>query len=114
MLNASETDAVIKLDSRDAIYVPHDMAAYAAGNAVRKLHGAIFRTIALSMTLVGPEARAAGELCGSARTSSAGKKRLDVTGRLRREPNSEPFVFESVDDRWPPTRHCFPTDGVTG
>ena len=108
-LNASSTDAVMKLYTADGVFMPQHFPSSVGSPAVRVAYDAIFSTITLSVTFNILEVHQLAPDWAFARTSSAGTVKVHATGSSSSEANQELFVFQKEEDAWMIARYCFST-----
>lgn len=107
-LNASSTDAVMRLYAPDGVFMPCYSASSVGATAIRKAYEDVFKAITLDvkfdiveLVLMSPE-------WAFARTNSAGTQTDHATGRRTSEGNQELFIFHnSAGEGWRISRYCF-------
>jgi uncharacterized protein (TIGR02246 family) len=108
-LNASSTDAVMKLYASDGVFMPQNSPSNVGGQAVRKAYDAVFGAIKLSVKFDIAEVRQLAPDWAFARTNSAGRVKVNATGESSAEGNQELFVFQKIGGTWKIARYCFST-----
>ncbi|HWO27755.1 MAG TPA: SgcJ/EcaC family oxidoreductase [Candidatus Acidoferrum sp.] len=106
-LNASDTDAVMKLYAWDGVFMPQNSPSSIGSGALRKAYEAVFGAITLSVKFEIAEIRQIAPDWVFARTNSAGTTKVHATGAGGREANQELFLFQKVHDVWKIARYCF-------
>ena len=108
-LNASSTEAVIKLYAPDGIFMPQNSPSSIGTVAVRKAYDAVFHAITLSVTFNVAEVQQLAPDWAFARTNSAGTATVHATGERSAEANQELFLFQKLEGAWKIARYCFST-----
>ncbi len=108
-LNASDTEAVIKLYTADGVFMPQNSPSSAGLEAVRNAYQAVFRTIRLTVQFAVQEVHQVAPDWAFARTNSAGSNLVLASGQTSSEANQELFVLHKVDGAWKIARYCFST-----
>jgi uncharacterized protein (TIGR02246 family) len=108
-LNASSTDAVMKLYASDGVFMPQNSPSSVGAQAVRKAYDAVFGAIKLSVKFDIAEVRQLAPDWAFARTNSAGRVKVNATGESSAEGNQELFVFQKIGGTWKIARYCFST-----
>lgn len=108
-LNASSTEAVMKLYAPDGIFMPQGSPSAIGTEAVRAAYDAVFQAITLKVTFDIAEVKQAGPEWVFARTNSAGVVTVHATGEQAPEANQELFVFQKLEGSWKIARYCFST-----
>jgi uncharacterized protein (TIGR02246 family) len=108
-LNASDTEAVMHLYAADGVFMPQNFPSSVGADAVRKAYDSVFHTITLSVKFKVEEIRQVAPDWAFARTTSAGRVKVNATGGGGPEANQELFVFQKIGDAWKIARYCFST-----
>ena len=108
-LNQSNTDAVMKLYAADGVFMPQNSPSSVGAQAVRKAYDAAFDAIKLTVKFDVVEVQQLAPEWGFARTNSAGRVKVNATGKTSAEGNQELFVFQKIGDTWKIARYCFST-----
>lgn len=107
-LNASNTDAVMKLYSNEPVFMPQHSVAQNGKEAVKQAYDFVFKTIKLNVEFSIYEIEEFGDTAW-ARTSSKGKTTILENGAVIDEGNNELFVFKKVNGEWKIHRYLFAT-----
>jgi uncharacterized protein (TIGR02246 family) len=109
-LNASDTDAVMRLYMEDGVFMPPFSQSAVGAAAVRKAYDAVFKAIILSVKFYVAEIVQIADDWAFARTNSAGTTTVHATGAKSAEANQELFIFRNdADGRWKIARYSFST-----
>ena len=108
-LNASSTEAVMKLYAPDGIFMPQNSPSSIGTAAVRAAYDAVFSAITLRVAFTLAEAKQLSPDWAFARTNSAGTATVNATGEHSAEANQELFIFKKGDDGEWRARYCFST-----
>src|SRR4051812_33524790 len=108
-LNASDTEAVMKLYASDGVFMPQNFPSSVGADAVRKAYDNVFNTITLKVKFNVAEVQQLGADWAMARTNSAGTATVKATAGGGPETNQELFLFQKVDGAWKIARYCFST-----
>lgn len=108
-LNASDTEAVLRLYASDGVFMPQHSPSSVGTETVRKAYSAVFGSIRLSVKFQTAEIRRVAEDWAFARTNSAGTATILATGATSAEANQELFVLQKIDGEWKIARYCFCT-----
>jgi uncharacterized protein (TIGR02246 family) len=107
-LNASNTDAVMRLYSDDGVFMPPYSQSAIGAAAVRQAYDAVFKAIKLSVKFKIAEVIEIAPDWVFARTNSAGTTTINATGSKSAEANQELFIFKkATDGRWKIARYSF-------
>ena len=107
-LNASSTDAVMRLYSEEGVFMPPYSQSAIGAAAVRQAYDAVFKAIKLSVKFNIAEIVAIAPDWAFARTNSAGTTTINATGAKSAEANQELFIFQKgKDERWKIARYSF-------
>ena len=107
-LNASNTDAVMRLYSEEGVFMPPYSQSAIGAAAVRQAYDAVFKAIKLSVKFNIAEIVAIAPDWAFARTNSAGTTTINATGAKSAEANQELFIFQKgKDERWKIARYSF-------
>jgi uncharacterized protein (TIGR02246 family) len=109
-LNASDTNAVMRLYAEDGVFMPQHFQSAVGAEAVRQAYEAVFKAIKLSVTFKVAEIVVMSPDWVFARTNSAGTVTIHSTGATSAEGNQELFIFrKGSDGTWKIARYCFST-----
>ena len=107
-LNASDTESILKLYSKDPIFMPQHVPAQIGRDQVRGVYKQVFGTIKLNVEFTIHDIEEFGDLA-YARTSSAGKKTILGNGEIVNQANNELFVLRKEDGDWKIHRYIYST-----
>ena len=108
-LNDSDTEAVMKLYTRDAVFMPQHFPSSVGAEAIRQAYDGVFQSIRLTVTFHIEEVQAVSPEWAFARTNSVGSVLMHATAQSSAEANQELFVLQKVDGEWRIARYCFST-----
>ena len=108
-LNASSTDAVMRLYASDGVFMPQNFPSSVGTVAVRQAYDGVFTAITLTVKFNIAEVHQIAPDWAIARTNSAGTSRVNATGSTTAEANQELFVFQKINGAWKIARYCFST-----
>jgi uncharacterized protein (TIGR02246 family) len=108
-LNASNTDAALRLYAPDGVFMPQHSHASIGPAAVRKAYDAVFAAITLTVQFDIAEIRQIAPDWVLARTNSAGTTKNNASGLYSPEANQELFLFQKINGAWKIARYCFCT-----
>jgi uncharacterized protein (TIGR02246 family) len=97
-LNASDTNAVMKLYAEDGIFMPQHSPSAVGAADVRKAYDAVFKTIKLQVKFKVAEVVVMSPDWAFARTNSAGTCTVIASGAKSAEGNQELFIFKKGPD----------------
>jgi uncharacterized protein (TIGR02246 family) len=107
-LNASNTDAVMRLYSEDGVFMPPYSQSAIGAAAVRQAYDSVFKAIKLSVKFNVAEVVEIAPDWAFARTNSAGTVKVNATGAKSAEANQELFIFKKgTDGSWKIARYSF-------
>ncbi|MGC2494419.1 YybH family protein [Candidatus Binatus sp.] len=107
-LNASNTDAVMRLYAEDGVFMPPYSQSAIGVDAVRQAYDAVFKAIKLSVKFNVAEVVEIAPNWTFARTNSAGTVTVNATGVNSAEANQELFIFKKgADGSWKIARYSF-------
>jgi len=107
-LNASDTDAVMRLYTADGVFMPPYSQSAVGAAAVRQAYDAVFKAIALSVKFDVAEVVEMAPNWVFARTNSAGTVTVHATSAKNAEANQELFIFRKGNDgSWKIARYSF-------
>ena len=109
VLNASNTDGVLKLYSKNPIFMPQHAPAQVGRAAVKQAYDNVFNTIKLDVKFTTHEVEVLGDTAW-ARTSSAGKTKILANNVVVNEGNNELFIFKKENDGWKIHQYLFSTN----
>ena len=113
-LNASDTGAVMKLYTADAVFMPQNSPSAVGTDAVWRAYDAVFSAIRLRVEFKVAEVRQLAPDWVLARTNSAGQVTVRASGEKAPEANQELFLFQKVGGDWKIARYCFSTTNPPG
>jgi uncharacterized protein (TIGR02246 family) len=93
-LNASSTDAVMSLYTKDGVFMPPYSSSAIGSDAVREAYDAVFAAIRLTVKFNIAEIVEMSPEWAFARTNSAGTTLNHATGKTSVEGNQELFIFK--------------------
>jgi uncharacterized protein (TIGR02246 family) len=108
-LNASSTEAVMKVYALDGVFMPQHFPSSVGTDAVRKAYDGVFAAITLRVKFDIAEVRQLAPEWAMARTNSKGTVTVHATGETNPEANQELFLFQKVGNSWKIARYCFST-----
>ena len=108
LLNASDTESILKLYGKDPIFMPQHAPAQIGRDQVRGAYKQVFDTIKLNIKFTIHEIEEFGD-SAYARTSSAGQTTIHENGAIVNEANNELFVLRKEDGDWKIHRYIFST-----
>jgi uncharacterized protein (TIGR02246 family) len=109
-LNASDTDAVMRLYTEDGVFMPPFSQSAVGADAVRRAYDAVFKAITLRVKFHVAEIVQIAPDWAFARTNSAGTTTVHATRAKSAEANQELFIFRNdADGRWKIARCSFST-----
>jgi uncharacterized protein (TIGR02246 family) len=108
-LNASDTQAVLKLYAPDGVFMPQHSPSSVGTAALRQAYDAVFAAITLTVEFEIAEIRQIAPDWVLARTNSAGHTKNNATGAEGSEANQELFLFQQIGGAWKIARYCFCT-----
>jgi uncharacterized protein (TIGR02246 family) len=108
-LNASSTDACLKLYAPDGVFMPQHSPSSVGIDAVRRAYDAVFAAITLKVVFNVAEVRQLASDWVMARTNSVGTTTVHATGQTSPEANQELFLFQKLQNTWKIARYCFST-----
>jgi uncharacterized protein (TIGR02246 family) len=106
-LNASSTDAVMKLYAPDGVFMGEYAPSCVGADAVRKGYDSVFKAIQLHIKFKLEEVVQVAPEWAFARTNSAGKVTIHANNALLSEANQELFVFQKIGGAWKIARYSF-------
>src|ERR1700746_2834409 len=107
-LNASSTDAVMRLYAEDGVFMPPYSESAVGSAAVRKAYDLVFEAITLNVKFTIAEIVEMAPDWAFARTNSAGTTTDHGTGSKSTESNQELFIFKKDrDGAWKIARYSF-------
>ena len=108
-LNASDTEAVMRIYAPDGVFMPQHFASSVGTDAVRAAYDGVFEAITLKVRFAVVEAIQTAPEWAFARTNSAGTATVNATGDSSAEANQELFIFQKIGGAWKIARYCFST-----
>lgn len=107
-LNASDTEAVMKLYAGDGVFMPPYSPSAVGAESVRQAYEAVFRAITLNVKFTIVELVEIAPDWAFARTNSAGTTTVHATGAQSAEGNQELFLFQkNAHGAWAIARYSF-------
>jgi uncharacterized protein (TIGR02246 family) len=113
-LNASDTEAVMKLYEPDGVFMAQNSPSSVGADAIRRAYDAVFAAIRLTVEFQIAEVRQLAPDWVLARTNSAGRVTVHATGESAPEGNQELFLFQKVGGDGKIARYCFSTTNPPG
>jgi uncharacterized protein (TIGR02246 family) len=108
-LNASDTEAVMRLYADDGVFMPQNFPSSVGAPANRGAYDTVFGAIQLTVKFAVREIQQTGENWVMARTNSAGTVKVHATGATNAEANQELFLFQNTGGTWKIARYAFST-----
>jgi len=109
-LNASDTNAVLKLYAADGVFMPQHSLPSVGADAIRKAYDGVFGAIKLEVDFGIDEIAQVAPDWAFARTRSNGFVTINATGLRAPESNQELFVFtKAKSGDWQIARYIFCT-----
>jgi uncharacterized protein (TIGR02246 family) len=108
-LNASDTDAVMRLYADDGVFMPQNFPSSIGAQDIRRAYETVFDAIQLTVEFAVQEVRQLSGNWAMARTNSAGTVKVHATGASKAEANQELFLFEKAGGSWKIARYAFST-----
>jgi uncharacterized protein (TIGR02246 family) len=108
-LNASSTEAVMRLYADDGVFMPQNFPSSVGAEAIRSAYDTVFGAIQLTVKFAVQEIRQVGDSWVLARTNSAGTVKVHATGASAAEANQELFLFQNAGGTWKIARYAFST-----
>lgn len=105
-LNASDTEAVLKLYADDGVFMPSEAPTSIGKEAVKGAYNYVFSQIKLNIKFSIDEIEVHNDLA-FARTISRGTTDVLAAGITVPEENRELFVFQKSDGQWKIARYIF-------
>ena len=109
-LNASNTEAVMRLYTEDGVFMPPNNPSAVGKAAVRQAYDVVFKAITLKVKFTVAELVMMSPEWAFVRTNSAGTNKINATGTVGAEGNQELFIFKKgTDGQWRIARYSFST-----
>lgn len=109
-LNASDTDTVITVFTRDGVFMAPNNPSTIGTDAIRAAYTGLFKAIAFETELTVEEITQVAPDWAFVRTSSSGFVTVHAIKQRVPDANHELFVFHKDDDnRWKIARYAFST-----
>lgn len=109
-LNAEDTDAVMKLNAPDGVFMPPNTPSSVGADAVRAAYVNVFNAIRLAVRFDVVEIVQVAPNWAFARTNSAGTVSVKANGQAGAEANQELFVLQRLGSGdWKIARYSFST-----
>lgn len=105
----SDTKAVMKLYTPDAVVMPQGFQAMVGESAIKTWYDNVFTAIQLTVVFDIEEVVVTSDEYAFARTNSHGTQKDLKSGSTSHEGNSELFIARKVDGKWKLARYCFCT-----
>jgi ketosteroid isomerase-like protein len=106
-LNASSTEAVMKLYAPDAVLMGEYAPSAVGAAAVCKAYDAVFKAIQIQIKFKIEEVMQLAPDWAFARSNSNGKVTVHANNASLPEANQELFTFQRVGDAWKIARYSF-------
>jgi len=111
LLNASDTESILKLYGKDPIFMPQHAPAQVGRDQVRGAYKHAFDTIKLNIKFTVHEIEEFGDMA-HVRTSSAGQTTIRENNAIVNAGNNELFVFRKEDGDWKIHRYIYSTSNA--
>jgi uncharacterized protein (TIGR02246 family) len=109
VLNASDVDGVVKLYTRDGVFMAQHNPSAVGIRQVRAAYTGVFQAIDLNVEFDIVEVNVIADDWAFARTNSSGTTTINATGDKISEGNQELFVLQKIDGVWKIARYSFST-----
>ena len=109
VLNASDVDGVVKLYTKDGVFMAQHNPSAVGIKQVEAAYTAVFQAIDLNVEFDIVEIEVISDYWAFARTNSSGTTTINATGDKVAEGNQELFVLRKVDGGWKIARYGFST-----
>lgn len=107
-LNASDTEAILKLYSESSIFMPQHAPAQVGKSNIRSAYENVFFNIKLDVVFTVHDVEELGDTAW-VRTTSKGKTTILGQNKKIDEGNNELFIFKRENDQWKIHRYIFST-----
>lgn len=108
-LVASDTESIVPLYAKDGVTMAQGFPTQVGHEAIREWYSKCFEAISLDVEFDIEEVVVTSDEYAFARTSSAGKQKVNATGQSSKEANQELFVMQKAGGEWKIARYCFCT-----
>ncbi len=109
-LNASDTEAVLKLYENDGVFMAQNSLPSIGTKAIRTAYEGVFQNIELDVDFIIDEIKPLGAHWAFVRTRSQGFVTIKANQQKLAEANQELFIFHKPDDGpWKIARYIFST-----
>jgi len=109
VLNASDVDGVVKLYTRDGVFMAQHNPSAVGIRQVKAAYTGVFQAIDLNVEFDIVEVNVIADDWAFARTNSSGTTTINATGDKISEGNQELFVLQKIDGVWKIARYSFST-----
>ncbi len=109
VLNASDVAGVLKLYTKDGVFMAQHNPSAVGVAAIEAAYGAVFKVIDLNVRFDIVEIEVIADDFAFARTNSSGTTTINATGDKIAEGNQELFVLQKIDGNWKIARYAFST-----
>ncbi len=109
VLNASDVAGVVKLYTKDGVFMAQHNPSAVGVAAIEAAYGAVFKVIDLNVRFDIVEIEVIADDFAFARTNSSGTITINATGDKIAEGNQELFVLQKIDGNWKIARYAFST-----
>lgn len=109
-LNGSDTDAVLTVFTKDAVFMAPNSASTVGADAIRAAYDGLFQAITFNTELTVAEVVQTAPNWAFVRTSSIGHVTVNAIKQQVPDANHELFIFQRDDDKgWKIARYSFST-----
>ncbi len=109
VLNASDVNGVVKLYSRDGVFMAQHNPSAVGIEQVEAAYTAVFQAIDLNVEFDIVEVKVIADDWAFARTNSSGTTTINATGDKVPEGNQELFLMQKINGDWKIARYGFST-----
>ncbi len=109
VLNASDVDGVVKLYTRDGVFMAQHNPSAVGIEQVKAAYTGAFQAIDLNVEFDIVEVEVIADDWAFARTNSSGITTINATGDKIPEGNQELFVLKKIEGDWKIARYSFST-----
>ncbi len=109
VLNESDVDGVVKLYTRDGVFMAQHNPSAVGIEQVEAAYTAVFQAIDLNVEFDIVEVKVIADDWAFVRTNSSGTTTINATGDKVPEGNQELFVMQKIDGDWKIARYSFST-----
>ncbi len=109
VLNASDVDGVLKLYTKDGVFMSQHNPSAVGIQQVKAAYTAAFQAIDLNVEFDIVEIEVIADDWAFVRSNSSGTTTINATGAKVAEGNQELFVMQKIDGDWKIARYAFST-----